>query len=196
MLFSAHMENKISDYLNSSAKLKQQLARDPQFVTSVHKSANAIATTLQNNGTIFVCGNGGSACDAAHFVEELVARFKRERRGFKAMHFGDPGTLTCWGNDYDYKSAFERQAKVFCGPTDLLVGISTSGNSENVVRAVKAAKAQGSNTIGLCGKNGGQLKKVCDLSVLVAAEETERIQEAHITVIHIWCELLETEWSW
>jgi D-sedoheptulose 7-phosphate isomerase len=108
------------------------------------------------------------------------------------MHFGDPGTLTCWGNDYDFSSVFERQAKTFCTGKDAVVAISTSGNSANILKAVAAAKACGSMVIGLTGKDGGKLAPLCDVSLVVPDVATERIQECHITVIHIWCELLET----
>lgn len=189
------MDTLIQSFLKSSAELKQQLAQDESFVQGVKESAQALAETRDQDGTVYACGNGGSACDAMHLCEELVARFKRERKGIRAMHFIDGGTLTCWANDYDYASAFARQAETFCRKGDCLVAISTSGNSENVIRAVEAAKKNGAKVIGLTGKDGGKLAPLCDHSLMVPSQETERIQEVHITIIHTWCELLETELS-
>ncbi|MBN8550872.1 MAG: SIS domain-containing protein [Deltaproteobacteria bacterium] len=182
----------IKDLLIASASLKSSLASNEGFLKNIEASAQQLSKTAKAGGIIYACGNGGSACDAAHLAEELVARFKRERPGIKAMHFADPGTLTCWANDYEYASAYERQVKTFCSKGDTLVAISTSGNSENILRAAKAAKAAGAAVIGLTGKDGGKLAGLCDYALVVPAKETERIQEVHITVIHIWCELLET----
>lgn len=186
------MQQIIKDILLASSSLKSALAADAKFLSLVSEAAEQLAKTVKSGGTIYACGNGGSACDAAHLSEELVARYKRERPGIKAMHFGDPGTLTCWGNDYDYATAFERQAQTFCAANDTLVAISTSGNSANILKATAAARAKGCRVIGLTGKDGGKLKDACDFAIVVPAKETERIQEAHITIIHIWCELLET----
>lgn len=189
------MHKQIASILEASSQLKHSLANDPAFIDIISKTATKLAESLRQGGTIYICGNGGSTCDAMHFVEELVARYKRERQGLRAMHFMDSAVLTCWSNDYEFNGAFERQAQVFCGPKDVLIGISTSGNSENVLRAVKAAKSKGSATVGFCGKDGGKLKSACDLALVVPAKETERIQEVHITAIHILCELLETEFK-
>ena len=187
------MEKIISNILSSSAQLKQRLSADAPFVSSIKAAATRLSATLKQGGTVYACGNGGSACDAMHLVEELVARYKRDRPGLRAMHFQDSAVMSCWSNDYEYQSVFERQAGVFCGPQDTLIGISTSGNSANVLRAVATAKAKGSFTLGLCGRDGGKLKSACDIALVVPAQETERIQEVHITLIHIFCELLETE---
>ena len=189
------IKNIAQTLLQESAVLKNALANNTQFTECVVKAGELIKSAIQKGGTIYVCGNGGSTCDAMHFTEELVARFKRERKGIKAMHFSDAGVLTCWGNDYDYKSAFERYADTFCGPDDVLVGISSSGNSENVLHALKRAKEKGCASIGLVGKDGGRILKEaeCSVNVLVdGCNDTERIQEVHICVIHIWCEMVDT----
>ena len=182
----------IKDLLLASAAMKTSLAANEGFLKLLEISARQLSKTVKSGGVIYACGNGGSACDAAHLCEELVARYKRERPGIKAMHFSDPGTLTCWSNDYEFASAYERQVKTFCTKNDTLVAISTSGNSENILRAAKAAKAAGSTVIALTGKDGGKLAVLADCALVVPVKDTERIQEAHITVIHIWCELLET----
>jgi D-sedoheptulose 7-phosphate isomerase len=186
------MDTTIASLLSDSATLKASLAKDPIFISAIHESAKRLAECSKNGGTIFACGNGGSTCDAMHLCEELVARYKRDRPGIKAMHFMDPGVLTCWGNDASFEDAFNRYAETFCSSKDVLVAISTSGNSKNVLAAVETAKAKGTFVIGLAGKDGGKLSRLADLCVVVPSQATERVQEVHITCIHIWCELLET----
>ncbi len=186
------MEKSVAAILTESATLKASLATDPKFLATVTAAYGLIADSVAEGGTVYACGNGGSTCDAMHLCEELVARYKRSRPGVRAMHFMDAGVLTCWGNDVGFEDAFARCAETFCTAKDVLVAISTSGNSRNVIAAVAKAKERGSKVIGLLGKDGGKLAAMCDAAVVVPAQATERIQEAHITVIHIWCELLET----
>jgi D-sedoheptulose 7-phosphate isomerase len=186
------MDTTIASLLSESANLKATLAKDPSFIGAINRSATRLAECAKGGGTIYACGNGGSTCDALHLCEELVARYKRDRPGIKAMHFMDPGVMTCWGNDVSFDNAFARYAETFCSPKDVLVAISTSGNSKNVLAAVEAAKAKGTFVVGLAGKDGGKLASTADLCLVVPTTATERIQEVHITCIHIWCELLET----
>lgn len=178
----------IEEALLDSARVKEALQEQAPAILS---TAERVAQTFQRGGRLFACGNGGSACDAMHLVEELVARYKRDRPGLPAHHLLDAPTLTCWSNDYDYVSAFQRQVETFMRPGDVLVAISTSGNSANVVRAAEAAHARGGWTIGLTGASGGQLGKICTRLLAVPSNATERIQEAHITIIHLLCELVE-----
>jgi D-sedoheptulose 7-phosphate isomerase len=187
------MESIIRNILSDSANLKASLSANQEFLTAVSASAKLLAQTISRGGTIFACGNGGSTCDAMHLCEELIARYKRTRPGIKAMHFMDAGVLTCWGNDVSFEDAFARYAETFCSSKDVLVAISTSGNSKNVLKAAEAAHAKGCAVIGLAGKDGGNLSKISDISLVVPSQATERIQEVHITCIHAWCELLETE---
>ena len=187
-----HMKQTITTILEHGAHLRASLVKNQGFIDGVAQAAGALLTTIQNGGTIYACGNGGSSCDAMHLVEELVARYKRERPGIRAQHFVDPSILTCWSNDYSFDAVFERQAETFCGPHDSLIAISTSGNSRNVVAAAKVAQRKGSTVIGLLGRDGGELASLCAPSIIVPSNETERIQEIHITVIHILCELIET----
>ena len=187
------MEHIIQSILTDAASVKQKVAQHKDLISGLATIHAEMQTRIKKGGTIYACGNGGSTCDAMHFVEELVARFKRERPGIKAMHFMDPSTLTCWSNDYEYSSAFQRYAETFCGPTDVFFGFSTSGNSSNVIKAVEAAKAKGTYTVIFSGKDGGKLKNLADISLIVPSEFTERIQEVHILFVHILCELLETE---
>jgi D-sedoheptulose 7-phosphate isomerase len=189
------MNQEISAILNDSASLKSSLSRNAAFVAAVSDAAKRLAECARSGGTIYACGNGGSSCDAMHLCEELVARYKRNRPGIKALHFSDPGVLTCWGNDISFEEAFSRYAETFCGAQDVLVAISTSGNSKNVLKAVEAAKKKGTFVIGLTGKDGGKLAGACDIAIVIPSNATERIQECHITCIHIWCELMETTYG-
>jgi len=128
-----------------------------------------------------------------HLVEELVARYKRDRPGLPAHHLLDAPTLTCWSNDYDFATAFRRQVEAMARPGDVLVAISTSGSSANVLAAVEAARERGAVVVGLLGRDGGAIGPRCDEALVVPAQATERIQEAHITLIHLLCELVERE---
>lgn len=137
-------------------------------------------------------GNGGSAADAQHFVAEIVGRFKMERRGLPALALStDTSILTAIGNDYGFDRVFSRQVEALASPGDLVIGISTSGNSPNVLLALQLARETGCRSVGLLGKDGGSIKDVCDLALIVPTNDTPRVQEAHITMIHIVCDLLE-----
>ncbi|HEX8212363.1 MAG TPA: SIS domain-containing protein [Longimicrobium sp.] len=178
----------IRDALDESARVKLALrGQAPQVL----RMADAVADAFRAGNRLYACGNGGSACDAMHLVEELVARYKRERPGLPAHHLIDGPTLTCWANDYDWDSVFQRQVEAMVRPGDVLVALSTSGNSTNVIRAVEAAEARGAVTVGLLGREGGRLAGLCTHALVVPAQATERIQEAHITIIHLLCELVE-----
>ncbi len=185
------MSHILSSFLNNSIEIRQKMLQDSVFMQAFSQACSLLKQTVDAGGTIYSCGNGGSACDAMHLTEELTARYKRERPGIRAMHFLDQGHTTCWANDYDYKSSFARFAETFCTDKDCLIGISTSGNSENVSLAVNAAKEKGTKTIGLLGKDGGKIKDEVDTALVVPSSETDRIQEVHITLIHAFVESLE-----
>lgn len=178
----------IQDALEDSARVKRQLREQAPTILRI---AERITDSFRAGNRLYACGNGGSACDAMHLVEELVARYKRDRPGLPAHHLLDAPTLTCWSNDYEFASVFERQVEAYVRPGDVLVAISTSGNSPNVVRAARAAKQRGAMVIGLAGRDGGEMRGICDEILVAPSDATERIQEAHITVIHLWCELIE-----
>lgn len=180
-----------SRILLESSDLRQTLAKDSRSLEFIEQSSDLLKTAALAGKTIYACGNGGSACDAMHLTEELVARYKRDRPGIRAVHFCDPGVLTCWGNDKGFDEAFARCAETFCQSGDILVALSTSGKSKNVLAAVEAAKAKGAKVIALNGKDGGSLVNTADLCLVVPSNDTERIQEIHITIIHIWCEILD-----
>ena len=185
------MRDIISSAIKESLDLRATILSDDKVIASIESASKKLIETSKSGGTIYMCGNGGSACDAIHFCEELVARYKADRPGIKAQHFMDPATITCWANDYEFESIFERQVKTFCGPKDCLVLFSTSGNSENIVRAANAARTSGTNVLGLLGKDGGKVLSLCVLAIVVPSIETARIQEVHITLVHIFCEIID-----
>lgn len=164
-----------------------------EMTPAIVRTARLVADAFRAGNRLYACGNGGSACDAMHLVEELVARYKRERPGLPAHHLLDAPTLTCWSNDYDFASAFRRQVEALARPGDVLVAISTSGGSANVLAAAEAARAREVIVVGLLGRDGGAIAPLCDEALVVPASATERIQEAHITLIHLLCELVERE---
>lgn len=180
--------SKIEAYLRESSRVKAAL-------TSQSKSIEALIDKLvavsKAGGTIYSCGNGGSACDAMHLTEELVARYLRTRPGIKAAHLCDPGVLTCWSNDCGFESAFERQVETLITKNDALIAFSTSGNSKNILRAISKANEIGALTVGLLGKNGGEAKQLVKLPLVVESDITSHIQEAHIAIVHIICDCLE-----
>jgi D-sedoheptulose 7-phosphate isomerase len=151
-----------------------------------------LVETFTRGGKLLVMGNGGSAADAQHFAAEIVGRFKMERRGLPAIALStDTSILTAVGNDYGFDRVFSRQVEALAASGDLIVGISTSGNSPNVLKALELAREIGCCTVGLLGKDGGTIKDVCDLALIVPTSDTPRVQEGHITIIHIVCDLLE-----
>jgi D-sedoheptulose 7-phosphate isomerase len=176
--------------LRESARVKEALAADAPAIARV---ASRLAATFRGGGHLYACGNGGSACDAMHLVEELVARYRAERPGIPAHHLLDAPILTCWSNDYEYATAFRRQAETLMRPGDVLVAISTSGNSPSIVMAARAALERGGWVLGLTGADGGELGRIASEPLHVPSGATERIQEAHITIIHILCDLVERE---
>lgn len=178
----------ILEALEESARVKLALREQS---AQIARMAEVLADAFRNGSHLYACGNGGSACDAMHLVEELVARYKMDRPGLPAHHLLDAATLTCWSNDYDFATSFQRQVEAMIRPDDVLLAISTSGNSENVLLAVEAARDRGAVTLGLTGGDGGRLADVCSSCIVVPAAATERIQEAHITIVHLLCELVE-----
>jgi len=153
----------------------------------------AMQNTINNGGKILIMGNGGSAADSQHIAAEIVGRFKKERKGMPAIALTtDTSIITSVGNDYGYDYIFARQVEALCRPEDMVIGITTSGNSANVVRAIEAAKEIGATTVGLTGGSGGKLNNLCNYNIVVPSSVTARIQEAHIFIGHSLCEILES----
>ncbi len=160
----------------------------------IAKIGQLLAQSLARGGTLFWCGNGGSASDSQHLAAELVGRFKKNRRPLRSVALTtDTSILTCVANDFSYVDIFSRQIEALGRPGDVLIGISTSGNSENVLRAFKAAKEMGLITTALLGKGGGPAKNLVDHALVIPSDSTARIQEAHIFIGHVLCELIEQE---
>jgi len=158
----------------------------------VAECAQMLIDTLQAGQKILIMGNGGSAADAQHFAAEMVGRFLLERRALAAIALTtDTSILTAVGNDYGFDDIFKRQVEALAKPDDVLIGISTSGNSKNIKRAFAAGKNLGVKTIGLLGRDGGEIASLADLDLTVPSLETPRIQEAHLVMIHILCDLVE-----
>ena len=152
--------------------------------------------TLKNGNKILLCGNGGSAADAQHIAAELTGRYKTERRGLPGIALTtDTSALTAIGNDYGYDRVFDRQVEALAQKGDLLIGISTSGNSINVINALKVAREIGCKTLGLTGRNGGAMNELCDINLVVPSNDTPRIQEMHILFAHTICQIIDNELS-
>jgi D-sedoheptulose 7-phosphate isomerase len=160
----------------------------------IYEVGLVLAKCLEEGGTIFWCGNGGSAADSQHLAAELVGRFKKDRRALRSIALTtDTSVLTCIANDYSYDDIFSRQIEAVGRKKDILVAITTSGQSENVLRAIKKSKELGLITISLLGKGGGSAQEISDYSLVVPSGSTDRIQEMHILIGHILCELIEDE---
>lgn len=184
------MINEIKKQLQDHRALIDLLERD--LAPLIAEMSSLITSALMNGNKLLVMGNGGSAADSQHFVAEIVGRFKMERKALPAIALStDTSILTAIGNDYGFESIFSRQVEALAAPGDIVVGLSTSGNSPNVQKALNAARQRGCRTIGLLGKDGGSIKEVCDLALVVPSTDTPRIQEGHITIIHIVCDLVE-----
>lgn len=158
----------------------------------IARAAERVITALKAGGTVFFCGNGGSASDAAHLAGELSGRFFLDRKGLPAVALGmNTSTLTAIGNDFGYENVFSRELDGLARPGDVIIGISTSGKSANIVKALELARSKGVGTIGLTGRGGGTMAALCDICIKVPADSTPRIQEMHIVAGHIICELAE-----
>ena len=182
----------INAILRQSAETKLLLAE--QCMDDIISSGKALAEALRSSKKILLCGNGGSAADAQHIAAELVVRYRSgvERKALNAIALTtDSSVITAGGNDYGFENVFARATEAYGQAGDVLVGISTSGNSENILRAIQTATSVGMKTIGLLGCGGGKIAQQCTLSVIVPSSVTARIQESHITIGHIWCEMIE-----
>lgn len=184
------MNDRVRALLEESIETKR---RSLDLAGQIAVSAATLIAALKSGHKILVCGNGGSAADAQHMAGELVGRFEREGRALPCIALTtDSSILTAWSNDYSYETVFARQVSALGSSGDVLVGITTSGNSPNVVRAMDEARSRGMSRIALTGRGGGRLSSFDDIChVVVPSNETSRIQEVHITIIHIWARLIE-----
>jgi D-sedoheptulose 7-phosphate isomerase len=158
----------------------------------IQKASSMIINTLKAGNKILLCGNGGCAADAQHIAAELTGRYKTERKGLAGIALTtDTSALTAIGNDYGYDRVFDRQVESLANKGDLLIGISTSGNSKNIINAFKVAKELGCKTVGFSGKNGGAMNSLCDINLVVPSDNTPRIQEMHILFGHTICQIID-----
>ena len=186
------MLKNIRKSLLESADLKKQVAE--KFGEIIEQAINLILISLKNGSKVLLMGNGGSAADAQHIAGELIGRFKLERNSIPAIALTtDTSILTSIGNDYGFDRVFERQIESLGCEGDIVIAISTSGNSKNVIEALKKSKKNKMKSIGLLGSDGGQIKQLVDLPIVVPSSNTPRIQETHITIGHIICEEIEKE---
>ena len=183
----------VVETLRSTARLHVALADGP-VAADIERAGALLVEVVGGGGQVLAFGNGGSAADAQHFVAELVGRFERTRRGWPAVALtADTSVLTAVGNDFGFDAVFARQVEALGRPGDLAIGITTSGRSPNVVRGLEAAKARGLRTIALTGGDGGAAGRLAEVHVNVPETVTARVQEAHITVLHLWCALVDRE---
>lgn len=175
----------IAGHFSEAASVLERFRTDNGNIESVHAAGELMVAALKAGGKVISCGNGGSLCDAMHFAEELTGKFRDDRVPIAAMSISDPSHLTCVGNDHGFEQVFARYVQAHGKPGDVLLAISTSGNSPNVLRAAETANRLGMRVVGLTGKDGGQLAALCDVEVRVAHNGyADRIQEVHIKVIH------------
>lgn len=171
-------------------------AIDDAYLESVVRVAGALVSALRGGGKLLIMGNGGSAADAQHIAAELVGRYKIERQALAAIALTtDSSILTAWSNDYNYETVFSRQVEAFARPGDIVWGISTSGNSQNVVRAFEAAKVLDVTTVGLLGRDGGKLAPLTDYPMIVRLSATDQIQAAHMLTYHALCAELDRSFA-
>ena len=184
------MKEEISKILAAHEKACQSVAKNN--VGDIEKIAKAIINCFRQGGKVIFFGNGGSAADAQHLATELVCRLKLERKALPAMALNTNNSLlTAQGNDYGFETVFSRQIEAFAAKNDVIIGISTSGNSENVLKAIVLANKLGCTTVGFSGGDGGMLAKTAELNFVVSSNITQHVQEMHITAGHIICELVE-----
>ena len=185
---------RIANIIKSSIDVKERILNDANLLLKINEAAELIVKTYKQGGRVFFCGNGGSAADAQHLAAELSGRFYFDRPPLaaEALHV-NTSYITAVANDYAYDVIFSREVDDFCKEGDVLVGISTSGNSANVLKAFETAKGKGVLTIAMTGESGGKMASISDILINVPSNDTPRIQESHITIGHIICQIVEEE---
>ena len=186
----------IKNNLQEAQQLLDQFINDKSNLRNIEAAGQALVHAFENGGKAISCGNGGSMCDAMHFAEELTGRFRENRKAFPAVSISDTSHLSCVGNDYGYDEVFSRYIDALGKKEDILLAISTSGNSSNILKAVAVAKEKGITVIGLTGKSGGELSTVCDIEIKAPfSEYSDRAQEIHIKVIHSLIHYIEEHYT-
>ena len=183
-------ENIRNSYLTAFETVKA-FVENEENIEKTEKIAQELALAYKNGKKSIIAGNGGSNCDAMHFAEEFTGRFRKDRRALPSISISDSSHITCVGNDYGFDFVFAKGVEAFGQEGDFFFGISTSGNSKNIIEAVKSAKERNLKTVALLGKDGGQLKGVCDYEFIIPGETSDRIQEVHMMILHIIIEGVE-----
>ncbi|EIO3972154.1 D-sedoheptulose 7-phosphate isomerase [Vibrio vulnificus] len=187
-------QDLIRNELTEAADVLNKLLSDDHNIAQIEAAAKMIAESFKQDGKVLSCGNGGSHCDAMHFAEELTGRYRENRPGYAGIAISDPSHLSCVSNDFGYDYVFSRYVEAVGRKGDVLFGLSTSGNSGNILKAIEAAKAKGMKTIALTGKDGGKMAGLADVEIRVPHfGYADRIQEVHIKIIHIIIQLIEKE---
>lgn len=187
-------QDLIRSELTEAAQVLNTFLSDDKNLQDIESAAKMIADSFKQGGKVLSCGNGGSHCDAMHFAEELTGRYRENRPGYPGIAISDPSHLSCVSNDFGYEYVFSRYLEAVGSKGDVLFGLSTSGNSGNILKAMEAAKAKGMKTIALTGKDGGKMAGIADVEIRVPHfGYADRIQEIHIKIIHIVIQLIEKE---
>jgi len=182
----------IRNSFEQASRLLTEFMAEAGNIEKIAMAAGLMTEALEKKGKVISCGNGGSLCDAMHFAEELTGRFRHDRRALPAVAIADPAHITCVGNDYGFDYIFSKYVEAHGREGDVLLAISTSGNSANILKAMDEARRKGMKIVGLTGKDGGKMRKGCDVCIVVPWHEySDRIQEIHIKIIHILIECIE-----
>lgn len=185
------MKDLIKKNLIEVKKLTEQISNDEEILEKIEKLAEEVIKAFVNGNKILICGNGGSSTDAMHFAEEFTGRFRKDRRALPVIALADPSHITCVANDYGFEEIFSRAVEAYGKKYDLLIAISTSGNSKNIINALKTAEKLEMTTFVLSGRSGGLLKEITDNIIIVPGDVTDRIQELHGMILHMVIELTE-----
>ncbi len=190
------MKTDIVNRIRASIAVKETILADGDLLDNIQRVTDMVSQCILNGGTVYIAGNGGSASDAQHIAAELVGRFYKERRGLSAEALSaNTSILTAIGNDYGYDAVFSRQIEARGKKGDVFIGLSTSGNSPNILNAIDECRKYGLVVIGMTGESGGKMGSLCDLCLKIPSKDTPRIQESHILIGHILCELVENNCS-
>lgn len=188
------MINSIKSIIHESISLKQSILQDDELISQIVKAVSIILNSLRNGKKIMIMGNGGSAADSQHMAAELVGRLNFERKSLPAIALTtDSSVITALSNDFDFSEIFVKQISALANPGDIAILISTSGNSPNLIRAANYCKENGIITVGILGRDGGKVAKLVDIPIIIKGNNTQRIQESHLMIEHIICELLEKQ---
>jgi D-sedoheptulose 7-phosphate isomerase len=185
------MKNMILNSLKNAEKSLHDFIQDKCNIEIIIQVSENLADVFAQGGKVIIFGNGGSACDAMHFSEEFTGRFRKDRKPLPAIAISDIAHITCVGNDYGFDKIFSRGVEAHAKPGDMVIGVSTSGNSPNVINAMQKAKEYNCFTFALLGKDGGNMASMCDFRIIVPGDTSDRIQEIHMTILHIIIEMVE-----